>query len=211
MDGCAKTRHGAASAELSDRAEGGRKETKETATPAESGARKRIVNSVGSRWRPAYVGIGSNLDSPQDQLERAIASLAEIESTILVRTSPYYRSAPLDGTEQPDYINAVSALLTLLDAGRLLESLQEIERAHGRMRDAEKWAPRTLDLDLLVYSSASIDGKDLKVPHPGISERNFVLLPLLDIAPHLFIPGRGSVAGLAAAADTSNPRIEKLA
>ena len=169
------------------------------------------MNSAGSRWRPAYVGIGSNLDSPQEQVERAIDALAEIESTVLVRTSPFYRSAPLDGSKQPDYINAVSALLTRLDAGRLLEALQEIERAHGRTRSAEKWTPRTLDLDLLVYSGASIDGKDLKVPHPGIGERNFVLLPLLDIAPHLLIPGQGSVAGLAAAVDTSNPRIEKLA
>jgi 2-amino-4-hydroxy-6-hydroxymethyldihydropteridine diphosphokinase len=169
------------------------------------------VNSAGSRWRPAYVGIGSNLDSPQDQVERAIDALAKIENTILVRTSPFYRSAALDGSKQPDYINAVSALLTRLDAGRLLEALQEIERVHGRTRGAEKWGPRTLDLDLLVYSNASIDGKDLKVPHPGIGERNFVLLPLLDIAPHLLIPGQGSVAGLAAAVDTSNPRIEKLA
>ena len=169
------------------------------------------MNSAGSRWRPAYVGIGSNLDSPQNQVERAIDALAEIENTVLVRTSSFYRSAPLDGSEQPDYINAVSALLTRLDAGSLLGSLQEIERAQGRTRGAEKWAPRTLDLDLLVYSSASIDEKDLKVPHPGIGERNFVLLPLLDIAPHLSIPGRGSVRELAAAADTSNPRIEKLA
>jgi 2-amino-4-hydroxy-6-hydroxymethyldihydropteridine diphosphokinase len=168
------------------------------------------VNSAGSRWRPAYVGIGSNLDSPQDQVERAIDALAEIESTILVRTSPFYRSAPLDGSKQPDYINAVSALLTRLNADDLLGFLQQIESAQGRSRSAEKWAPRTLDLDLLVYSSASIDQKDLKVPHPGISERNFVLLPLLDIAPHLRIPGQGSVSRLAAAIDSSNPRIEKL-
>ncbi len=168
------------------------------------------MNSAGSRWRPAYVGIGSNLDSPQNQVERAIDALAAIENTVLVRTSSFYRSAPLDGSEQPDYINAVSALLTRLDAGSLLGILQEIEKAHGRTRGAEKWAPRTLDLDLLVYSGASIDDKELKVPHPGIGERNFVLLPLLDIAPHLSIPGRGSVIELAAAVDTGNPRIEKL-
>jgi 2-amino-4-hydroxy-6-hydroxymethyldihydropteridine diphosphokinase len=165
----------------------------------------------GPRWRPAYVAIGSNLDSPRDQVERALGALGEIEDTLLVRTSPFYRSAPLDGSDQPDYINAVSALLTRLDAARLLGFLQEIERAQGRSRGAEKWSPRTLDLDLLLYSSASIDEKDLKVPHPGIGERNFVLLPLSDIAPHLIIPGLGSVTGLVAAMDTGTPRIEKLA
>ncbi len=168
------------------------------------------MNAKAPRWRPAYVGIGSNLDSPQRQIERAIVALGEIEDTVLVRTSPLYQSAPLDGSDQPDYINAVSALLTHLNADDLLGFLQQIEKAQGRSRSAEKWAPRTLDLDLLVYSSASIDQKDLKVPHPGISERNFVLLPLLDIAPHLRIPGLGSVTGLAAGIDTSNPRIEKL-
>lgn len=162
------------------------------------------------RWRPAYVGIGSNLDSPRDQVGRAIASLGEIKDTLLVRTSPLYRSAPLDGSGQPDYINAVSALLTRLNVGALLRSLQGIERAQGRTGNADKWGPRTLDLDLLVYSGDSIDEKELKVPHPGISGRNFVLLPLVDIAPHLQIPGLGSVAGLAAGVDTSNPRIEKL-
>ncbi len=163
-----------------------------------------------TRWRPAYIGIGSNLDSPRNQVERAIAALRAIDDTVLVRTSPLYRSAPLDGSEQPDYINAVSALLTCLDADRLFRSLQAIEKAQGRSRGGAKWGPRTLDLDLLVYSSASIDDKDLKVPHPGISERNFVLLPLLDIAPYLQIPGQGSVTGLAAAIDSNNPRIEKL-
>jgi 2-amino-4-hydroxy-6-hydroxymethyldihydropteridine diphosphokinase len=162
------------------------------------------------RWRPAYVGIGSNLESPQDQVNRALVALGGIGETLLVRSSPLYRSAPLDGSEQPDYINAVSALLTRLDADALLESLHGIERAQGRTRDGDKWGPRTLDLDLLVYSGDLIDKNDLKVPHPGIAERNFVLLPLVDIAPHLRIPGLGSVSGLAAGADTSNPRIEKL-
>ena len=164
----------------------------------------------GPRWRPAYVGIGSNLDSPRDQVEQAIAALGAIENTRLVRTSPLYRSAPLDGSKQPDYINAVSALLTRLDPDSFFKSLQDIETAQGRVRDGDKWGPRTLDLDLLVYSSGSIDKKDLKVPHPGIRERNFVLLPLLDIAPHLRIPGLGSVTGLVAAMGENGPRIEKL-
>lgn len=168
------------------------------------------MNAQSPRWRPAYVGIGSNLESPRQQVERAVAALGAVEDTVLVRTSELYRSAPLDGSEQPDYVNAVSALLTQLDATRLLGHLHEIERMQGRLRDENKWGPRTIDLDLLVFSTASTEEKDLKVPHPGISTRNFVLLPLLEIAPHLRIPGLGSVSSLAASIDTINPRIEKL-
>lgn len=168
------------------------------------------MNTRGPRWRPAYIGVGSNLGSPRKQVERAAAALGAIDATVLVKTSPLYRSAPLDGSDQPDYINAVSALLTELDAATLLGRLQEIERAQGRSHDDIKWGPRIIDLDLLVYSGVSIDEKDLKVPHPGISQRNFVLLPLCDIAPHLRIPGLGSVCRLAAAVDTTKPRIEKL-
>ncbi len=168
------------------------------------------MNAPGPRWRPAYIGVGSNLDAPRQQVERAVAALGAIDATVLVKTSPLYRSAALDGSDQPDYINAVSALLTQLDAASLLGHLQEIERAQGRLRGDIKWGPRIIDLDLLVYAGASIDEKDLKVPHPGISQRNFVLLPLRDIAPHLQIPGLGSVCRLAAAVDTTKPRIEKL-
>lgn len=168
------------------------------------------MNAGLARWRPAYVGIGSNLEAPQDQIARAISALADIENTILVRTSPLYKSAPLDGSEQPDYVNGVAALLTRLDAGALMASLHKIEEAQGRTRSAEEWGPRTLDLDLLVFSGESIDRKELKVPHPGIAERNFVLLPLVDVAPYLRIPGLGSVSGLAAGIDEENPRIEKL-
>ena len=168
------------------------------------------MNASGAWWRPAYIGIGSNLDSPQDQVAQAVVALGEIDNTVLVRTSPLYRSAPLDGSEQPDYINAVSAVLTRLDAAALLNSLRKIEVSQGRTRSGDKWGPRTLDLDLLVFSSESIDRADLKVPHPGIAERNFVLLPLVDIAPHMRIPGLGIVSRLAAGADTEKPRIEKL-
>jgi 2-amino-4-hydroxy-6-hydroxymethyldihydropteridine diphosphokinase len=162
------------------------------------------------RWRPAYVGIGSNLDSPRDQVQRAVESLAGVEDTLLVMSSSLYQSAPLDGSDQPDYVNAVAALLTRLDPVTLLHTLRSIEEAAGRSRSEGRWAPRTLDLDLLVFSNASIDQEDLKLPHPGICERNFVLLPLAEIAPHLRIPGLGSVSGLAAGTDRRNPRIEKL-
>lgn len=164
----------------------------------------------GPRWRPAYVGIGSNLGTPRQQVRRAAAAMSKIHDTVLVRTSPLYESAPLDGSDQPDYINAVSALLTRLEAGELLLQLREIERAQGRLRGEDKWGPRTLDLDLLVFSTETIDEEGLMVPHPDIVGRNFVLLPLLDIAPHLRVPGLGSVSGLAAGADLSHPRIRRL-
>ena len=168
------------------------------------------MNFCNSRWRPAYIGIGSNIDSPREQVVRAVEALQTIENSILVRTSPLYRSKPLDGSEQPDYINVVSALLTQLDAISLLRCLMEIEKLQGRLRNDDKYGPRTIDLDLLVYSNVLIDEKNLKVPHPGISKRNFVLLPLFDIAPHLRIPGLASLSNLAADVDKTNPRIDKL-
>lgn len=183
------------------------------------------MNSPNLRWRPAYIGIGSNLNSPREQVVRAVKALGTIEKTILVRTSPLYRSEPLKPLftrhvpEQSDYINAISALLTQLDAISLLGHLMEIERLQGRLRDSNKYGPRTIDLDLLVYSNAVIEENNLKVPHPGISERNFVLLPLLDIAPHLRIPmvvgnsllyRMASVSTLAADVDKTSPRIDKL-
>lgn len=162
------------------------------------------------RWRPAYIGLGSNLNSPRQQIEEAVAALGTVENTVVVKTSPLYRSAPVDGSDQPDYINAVVALLTQLDARSLLDQLRKIELAQGRKRDGNKWGPRVLDLDLLVYSNAVINQEDLVVPHPGIAERNFVLLPLLDIAAHLRIPGLGPVTALAGRIDRTSPRIERL-
>lgn len=168
------------------------------------------MNGRRPYWRPAYIGIGSNLDSPRQQVERAVAALGDIDDTVLVRTSPLYRSAPLDGSRQPDYINAVSAVLTRLDAAALFARLRQIERAQGRVRDGSKWGPRTIDLDLLVFSGLSIDAEDLTVPHPRIKDRNFVLLPLSDVAPHLRVPGLGTVSRLAGAVTRTEPRIEKL-
>ncbi|MFQ6004106.1 MAG: 2-amino-4-hydroxy-6-hydroxymethyldihydropteridine diphosphokinase [Woeseia sp.] len=167
------------------------------------------MKKQASRWRPAYVGLGSNLDSPRDNVAAAVRALDDIEATRLIRVSPLYRSAPLDGSEQPDYINAVASLLTQLDVRGLLDQLRRIELEQGRVRDSDKWAPRIIDLDLLLYSNAIIDEEGLKVPHPGVGERNFVLLPLADIAPHLKIPRLGSVASLAGRVDRCKPRIEK--
>jgi 2-amino-4-hydroxy-6-hydroxymethyldihydropteridine diphosphokinase len=140
----------------------------------------------------AYIGIGSNLDQPQAQVMRAFDELAELPGTRLSGRSSLYRSAPLGHAAQPDFINAVAALDTELDAEALLRALQAIEARHGRRRSFRN-APRTLDLDLLLHGDTRIDGPELTVPHPRMHERAFVLHPLREIAPQVGIPGHGSI------------------
>ncbi len=141
----------------------------------------------------SYIGLGSNLDNPAWQLDTALRSLDQIPDTRLVKNSSFYRSAPLGPSEQPDFINAVALLDSDLAPGQLLAWLQSIENSQGRVRNGQRWGPRTLDLDLLLYGRHVIDEADLKVPHPGIRYRNFVLVPLLELAPQLEIPGLGRV------------------
>lgn len=148
-------------------------------------------------WRPAYIGIGSNLDNPSEQVENGVSALAKIADSMLVLRSGLYRSAPMGPADQPDYNNAVAALLTRLEPHALLRELQTIELAHGRKRDGDRWGPRTLDLDLLSYSNMIFSDDTLTLPHPGIAERDFVLLPWQEIAPNVGIPGLASVASLA--------------
>ena len=159
-------------------------------------------------WFPAYVGLGSNLGSPARQLDSAFDLLSSIPDTRLVRRSSLYSSAPFGGVEQPDFVNAVAALLTRLSAINLLRELQRIEAERGRERGEVRWGPRVLDLDLLVYSDQRIDEPDLAVPHPGIGERNFVLLPLQEVAPSLNVPGLGPVSSIGASLE--EPRISRL-
>ena len=161
-----------------------------------------------THWFPAYIGLGSNLDGPAKQLENTFERLNEIPRTRLLQRSSLYRSAPFGGIEQPDFVNAVAALLTQLPADELLRELQRIETERGRERGDIQWGPRVLDLDLLVYSTQKIDAAELKVPHPGIGERNFVLLPLVEIAPNLSIPGLGRVASLDVS--SSEPQITRI-
>jgi len=159
-------------------------------------------------WFPAYVGLGSNLQGPVKQLEKTFEELNAIPVTRLMKQSSLYRSEPFGGVDQPDFVNAVAALLTQLSAQDLLRELQRIENERGRERGDVRWGPRILDLDLLVYSDQIIDELDLSVPHPGISERNFVLLPLGEIAPKLTIPGLGQISNI----DTSSsePQISRI-
>ncbi len=160
-------------------------------------------------WTPAYVGLGSNLDRPAVQIDTAFSMLAEIPETRLVLRSSLYRSAPLGGIEQPDFVNAAAGLLTQLDARALLAELQQIERRRGRQRDGSRWGPRVIDLDLLAFGRQVIDVPGIRVPHPGIAQRNFVLLPLREIAPDLDIPGLGRISAISI--NESEPRIARVA
>jgi 2-amino-4-hydroxy-6-hydroxymethyldihydropteridine diphosphokinase len=146
-------------------------------------------------WMPAYIGIGSNMDDPQQQVRGAFNMLASLPESLLISRSRLYRTRPFGPVQQGDFINAVAGLLTRLLPERLLAELRALESAQGRRRD-ERWGPRTLDLDLLVFGDRTIKSDSLEVPHPGIAERGFVLAPLADIAPTLFVPGVGRVADL---------------
>lgn len=141
----------------------------------------------------AYVGLGSNLNRPADQLSRAFTALAKLPDTLLLARSSIYRSRPLGDPGQPDYFNAVAVLETSLAAPVLLEALHAIETAHGRLRNGPRWSSRSLDLDLLVYGDEQHDNDRLTVPHPGVAERDFVLYPLYEVEPELQIPGLGAL------------------
>jgi 2-amino-4-hydroxy-6-hydroxymethyldihydropteridine diphosphokinase len=132
----------------------------------------------------AYVGIGSNLNDPRTQVLQAFTELDRLPHTRVVKKSSLYRTAPMGHEAQPDFINAVAQLETGLPAERLLVELQAVETRHGRQRSFAN-APRTLDLDILLFGNFKIQSGALTVPHPRMHERAFVLKPLLEIAPEL--------------------------
>jgi 2-amino-4-hydroxy-6-hydroxymethyldihydropteridine diphosphokinase len=154
----------------------------------------------------AYIGIGSNLDDPVSQVKEALEELDGIPDSVLVSQSSLYASKPMGPADQPDYVNAVAALDTLLSAGELLQALQKIEQRLGRERDGEKWGPRIIDLDLLLYGKKTIKTDTLTVPHPGLHERDFVIIPLAEIAGNLNIPGKGLLSTLIAACENHSVR-----
>lgn len=168
------------------------------------------MSPAGPHWWPAYIGIGSNLDSPVKQVRSAVSEMTLLPASTLTASSSLYRTAPMGPQDQPDFVNAVASVLTRLSADDLLTQLLGMEEAHGRKRHGQKWGARTLDLDLLVYGRKKIDSDNLIVPHPGIAQRNFVLLPLAEVAPHLQVPGLGSVADLLLALGDDSPEIEKI-
>lgn len=144
-----------------------------------------------------FIGIGSNIDKPLEHVTQALHELAEMPQSRLLARSSLYRSVPVGPADQPDYINAVAKLSTRLEPEALLDQLQHLEQIHGRVRNGERWGPRSLDLDLLLYADRRIDTPRLQVPHPYMAVRSFVLVPLAEVAEEdLLIPGHGRLGEL---------------
>lgn len=156
----------------------------------------------------AFIAIGSNLQQPRLQVERAFEGLARLPRTQLIKRSSLYRTAPVGYDSQPDFINAVAEVETELTPLELLHALLALENEHGRERPFPN-APRVLDLDLLLYNDTIMTTPELALPHPRMHTRGFVLLPLAEIAPELAIPGHGLVGLLAE--QCKDQGVEKLA
>lgn len=156
----------------------------------------------------AFIGLGSNLEDPRGQLQRAFAEIDRLPDTRLVACSSLYRSAPLGYADQPEFVNAVAKIETALAPQALLRALLQIEHEHGRERTFRN-APRTLDLDVLLYGDAQMHEHGLTIPHPQMHLRAFVLEPLLEIAPDAVIPGVGRAQ--AALENCREQALEKLA
>jgi len=150
-----------------------------------------------------YIGLGSNLADPQAQVEHGLRALAALPETRLLRRSRLYRSAPWGKLDQPEFVNAAAVVETTLTPRGLLDHLLAIERGAGRQRDGQRWGPRVLDLDVLLYAARVIDEPGLRLPHPHLAERAFVLLPLAEIAPDLQVPGAGHIQALLERTDKS--------
>jgi len=151
-----------------------------------------MVNKVVS-----YIGLGSNLNEPREQLITAIAAIKKLPASSFLSCSSFYRSKAVtltDDVDAPDYLNAVVAIETQLDPLGLLDELQAIEFSQGRRRNGERWAARTLDLDILLYADDAIENERLIIPHQQMCLRDFVLLPLAEIAPEIVIAGKGHIS-----------------
>ena len=156
----------------------------------------------------AFVALGANLGNPASRMQEALSAIDALPGTRVVARSSLYRTAPVGGPPQPDYLNAVAHIRTALPARALLDALLGIERAAGRVR-AERNGPRVLDLDLILYGAGRTSEPGLEVPHPRLHERAFVLAPLAEIAPEHVVPERGRVRDLLAA--LAGQRVERAA
>ncbi|WP_413700229.1 2-amino-4-hydroxy-6-hydroxymethyldihydropteridine diphosphokinase [Psychromonas sp. KJ10-10] len=136
----------------------------------------------------SYIGVGSNQQDPTKQAQQAIEAISALTGVELIKQSALYCSAPMGPQDQPDYINAVVAIETQLSAEALLDALQAIELNQGRVRKDNRWGPRTLDLDIILFDNQEINNERLVIPHYGMHEREFVLYPLFEISPNLILP-----------------------
>ncbi|MCL1050445.1 2-amino-4-hydroxy-6-hydroxymethyldihydropteridine diphosphokinase [Shewanella abyssi] len=155
-----------------------------------------------------YVALGANLSQPIEQLNNACQALLSIAEENSFSISPYYRSVPMGDVEQPDYVNAVAGFKTDLTPIDLLDALQKIENEQGRLRTL-RWGPRTLDLDLLLYGNEHINLHRLTVPHYGMKQRSFVLVPLFDLIPTLILPDKTTLGSLITAALVAELQLAK--
>lgn len=151
----------------------------------------------------AYIALGSNLADPRRQVLSALQALETLPESRLVRCSSLYRTPPLGPQDQPDYVNAAVALDTNLSPETLLDHTQRIELAHGRERKAERWGPRTLDLDIMLFGDLTLNTPRLIVPHYDMKNRAFMLIPLAEIAPDLVFPDGSPLSVLVSAFDAS--------
>lgn len=155
-----------------------------------------------------YIGLGSNLGDSPGILHAVIRDLESSDGIVVLMVSSLYQTCPLENSDQPDYTNAVCSINTNLTAWQLLDTLQALEKKYGRVRTEKRWDSRTLDLDILLYGDSIIDDERLVIPHREMQYRDFVLFPLLEIAPGLTIPGLGSLNTLAAQCE--NRGMEKI-
>ncbi len=142
----------------------------------------------------AYIGLGSNLASPVHQLEQALEAIDMHSQMVLTANSHFYSSSPMGPQDQPDYVNAVCKIKTSLTPQELLSTLQDIENKQGRKRIGDRWGPRTLDLDILLFNDLALKTNELTLPHYGMQEREFVLVPLFEISPELIMQDGRSLA-----------------
>ena len=143
-----------------------------------------------------YLGLGANLNAPRKQIHAAVAALKALNDVEFVCVSHDYASKPMGPQDQPDYVNAVACVKTALKPEQLLDLTQAIELEHGRVRKEERWGPRTLDIDILLFGNDVIETPRLTVPHYGLTEREFVVYPLFEIAPTLVLPNNQSLADI---------------
>lgn len=164
-------------------------------TSVVTSAVKPVVASAAAVAAIAYIGIGSNMQNPIQQIKRAYAEINEIEGTTLTKASSFYVTSPIGFLAQSDFINAVIAISTSLTPQQLLKALLDIEAKHHRLR-INRNGPRTLDLDILLFDQQQLSSPALTLPHPRAHLRAFVLHPLFEIAPHLLIPGQSAIRSL---------------